>query len=58
MPASLDIEAIRRDFPILARTVRGKPLFIYYSYDKRDADASFPRFITAARWGRIGEGIR
>jgi signal peptidase I len=44
--------------PIPRRTVRGKPLFIYYSYDKRDADASFPRFITAARWGRIGEGIR
>lgn len=43
--------------PIPRRTVRGKPLFIYYSYDKRDADASFPRFITAARWGRIGEGI-
>jgi signal peptidase I len=43
--------------PIPRRTIRGKPLFIYYSYDKRDAGAAFPRFITAARWGRIGDGI-
>lgn len=43
--------------PIPRRTIRGKPLFIYYSYDKRDLGATFPRFITAARWGRIGEGI-
>lgn len=43
--------------PIPRRTIRGKPLFIYYSYDKRDAEAGFPRFVTAARWGRIGSGI-
>lgn len=43
--------------PIPRRTIRGKPLFIYYSYDKKDQGAAFPRFITAARWGRIGEGI-
>jgi len=44
--------------PIPRRTIRGKPLFIYYSFDKQDADASFPRFVTAARWRRIGDGIR
>ena len=43
--------------PIPRRVIRGKPLFIYYSYDKRDPDAAFPRFITAARWRRIGHGI-
>lgn len=44
--------------PIPRRVIRGKPLFIYYSYDKQDPDASFPSFITTARWGRIGNGIR
>ncbi len=44
--------------PIPRRVIRGKPLFIYYSYDKRDLDAAFPRFVTAARWGRIGDRIR
>ena len=43
--------------PIPRRVIRGKPLFIYYSYDKRDPDAAFPRFITAGRWRRIGHGI-
>jgi signal peptidase I len=43
--------------PIPRRVIRGKPLFIYYSYDKQNPDASFPRFITTARWGRIGNGI-
>ncbi|HEU4456660.1 MAG TPA: signal peptidase I, partial [Longimicrobium sp.] len=37
--------------------IRGKPLFIYYSYD-RYRDSPFPAFITAARWGRIGHAIR
>jgi signal peptidase I len=37
--------------------IRGKPLFIYYSYD-RYRDTPFPAFITAARWGRIGSAIR
>ncbi|HEX5727018.1 MAG TPA: signal peptidase I [Longimicrobiaceae bacterium] len=37
--------------------IRGKPLFIYFSYDK-ERFAPFPRFITAARWGRIGDMVR
>jgi signal peptidase I len=37
--------------------IRGKPLFIYFSVD-RERDAPFPHFLTAARWGRIGTGIR
>lgn len=44
--------------PIPRQVIRGKPLFIYYSYDKRDLGAAFPRFVTAARWGRIGDRIR
>lgn len=44
--------------PIPRRTIRGKPLFIYYSFDKQDPGARFPAFVTAARWGRIGDGIR
>lgn len=43
--------------PIPRRTIRGKPLFIYYSFDKQ-LGAPFPAFITAARWGRIGTPIR
>jgi signal peptidase I len=43
--------------PIPRNVVRGKPLFIYFSVDK-NRDAPFPRFLTAARWGRIGTGIR
>ena len=43
--------------PIPRGVVRGKPLFIYFSVD-RSRDAPFPRFLTAARWGRIGSGIR
>ncbi|HYH78636.1 MAG TPA: signal peptidase I [Longimicrobium sp.] len=37
--------------------IRGKPLFIYFSVDK-GRDTPFPHFLTAARWGRIGTGIR
>lgn len=33
--------------------IRGKPMFVYFSYNPF-ADAPFPRFLTAARWGRIG----
>jgi signal peptidase I len=36
--------------------IRGKPLFIYFSYD-RLSDRPSPRPLTAARWGRIGNGI-
>jgi signal peptidase I len=43
--------------PIPRRVIRGKPLFIYFSYDKRSS-APFPRPITAARWGRIGDVVR
>ncbi|HEX2187893.1 MAG TPA: signal peptidase I [Longimicrobiaceae bacterium] len=36
--------------------IRGKPMFIYYSYD---AEVERPfAFLTAARWGRIGSVIR
>jgi signal peptidase I len=43
--------------PVPRRVIRGKPLFIYFSYDKR-AIAAFPRPLTAARWGRIGDAVR
>lgn len=33
--------------------IRGKPMFIYFSYNPQ-ADAPFPRPVTAARWSRIG----
>ena len=36
--------------------IRGRPLFVYYSYD-RDVDRPLP-FVTAIRWGRIGHRIR
>ena len=42
--------------PVPRRVIRGKPLFIYYSFD-RGAGAPFPAFVTAARWRRIGTGI-
>ena len=42
--------------PVSAEVIRGKPLFIYYSFDKR-AGAPFPAFVTAARWKRIGTPI-
>ena len=41
---------VRRDL------IRGKPLFIYYSYDAR-SPKPLP-FITAIRWERIGDPIR
>ena len=36
--------------------IRGKPMFLYYSYDKSSPDA-LP-FVTDVRWGRIGSLIR
>jgi signal peptidase I len=36
--------------------IRGKPLFLYYSFDKQ-SDAAAP-FFTEVRWGRIGSLIR
>jgi signal peptidase I len=44
--------------PVPRVDVRGKPLFIYFSYDKTDPDAAFPRPITAARWGRFFDRVR
>jgi signal peptidase I len=54
-----------RDFSLDSRfmgfipreVIRSKPLFIYFSWD-RYRDAPFPRPLTAARWGRIGNRIR
>jgi signal peptidase I len=37
--------------------VRGKPMFIYFSYDKAGSDSPLP-FITDIRWGRLGHWIR
>jgi signal peptidase I len=37
--------------------IRGKAMFIYFSVDKL-LDRPFPRFLTAARWDRIGQVIR
>ena len=42
--------------PVPRQVIRGKPLFIYYSFDRR-ANAPFPAFITAARWKRLGSPI-
>lgn len=36
---------------------RGRPLFVYYSYNAYDSDRVLP-FITDIRWGRIGTVIR
>jgi signal peptidase I len=37
------------------RNVRGRPMFVYYSYDA-DSWRALP-FLTAVRWGRIGHRI-
>jgi signal peptidase I len=37
--------------------VRGRPLFVYYSYEGEDSDRPLP-FITDIRWGRIGHVIK
>ena len=37
--------------------VRGKPLFVYYSYNADDSDRPLP-MITDIRWSRIGHWIR
>jgi signal peptidase I len=37
--------------------MRGRPMFVYYSYNKDDSDRPLP-FITDVRWGRIGHWIR
>jgi signal peptidase I len=37
--------------------LRGRPLFVYYSYNADDSDRALP-FITDVRWGRIGHRIK
>ncbi len=37
--------------------IRGKPMFVYYSYNADDSDRPLP-FITDIRWSRIGHWIR
>ena len=37
--------------------VRGKPIFVYYSYNADDSDRPLP-FITDIRWSRLGHWIR
>lgn len=37
--------------------VRGRPMFVYYSYNADDSDRPIP-FITDIRWSRIGHWIR
>jgi signal peptidase I len=37
--------------------VRGKPLFVYYSYNADDSDRPLP-WVTDIRWSRIGHWIR
>jgi signal peptidase I len=39
------------------KNVRGRPVFVYYSYRADDSDRPLP-FITDIRWGRIGSIIR
>lgn len=36
--------------------IRGRPIFVYYSYNADDSDRPLP-FITDIRWGRIGTRI-
>jgi signal peptidase I len=37
--------------------LRGRPIFVYYSYNADDSDRPLP-FLTDIRWGRIGHVIR
>jgi signal peptidase I len=37
--------------------IRGRPLFVYYSFNQDDSDRILP-FITDIRWGRIGHWYR
>jgi signal peptidase I len=37
--------------------IRGKPMFVYYSYNADDSDRPLP-FITDIRWSRVGHWIR
>ena len=39
------------------KNVRGRPLFVYYSYNADDSDRPVP-WLTDIRWGRIGHWIK
>ena len=39
------------------KNVRGRPLFVYYSYNADDSDRAMP-WLTDIRWGRIGHWIK
>ena len=39
------------------RNLRGRPMFVYYSYNADDSDRPLP-FITDIRWKRLGHWIR
>ncbi len=43
--------------PVPRENVRGRPLFVYYSWNADDSDRPLP-FITDIRWSRIGHVIR
>lgn len=38
------------------QNLRGSPMFVYYSYDARSADAM--PWVTEVRWGRVGESVK
>ena len=43
--------------PVPRENVRGRPAFVYYSYNADDSDRALP-WLTDIRWGRIGTVIR
>jgi signal peptidase I len=43
--------------PVPRANVRGRPLFVYYSWNADDSDRVLP-FLTDIRWGRIGHWYR
>jgi signal peptidase I len=43
--------------PVPRENVRGRPIFVYYSYNKDDSDRVLP-FLTDIRWRRIGHLIK
>jgi signal peptidase I len=42
--------------PVPRRNLRGRPMFVYYSYE-RDAGLAYLRALTAIRWQRLGTWI-
>lgn len=43
--------------PVPRENVRGRPMFVYYSWNATDSDRPLP-FLSDIRWGRIGHWIR